>query len=89
MYILRFHQSKEKRKRVFSDWRCRILHKVTLCDTFYHYPCRISPFEVKVASLHTGLRSDYSTTSSNLNSQPDVLRSDLRAFDVNSSAPHL
>lgn len=52
------------------------------------HPFTISSFEVKVASLHRGLKSDYPIISTNLNSQSDVLRSDCRPSDVNQSVPH-
>lgn len=44
---------------------------------------RISPFEVKVASLHTGLWSYYPIISANLNNKSAVLRSDQIALHVN------
>lgn len=47
-----------------------------LLGTLLPFLVRISTFEVKVASLHKGQKSDYSIIRAILNSQPDVLRSE-------------
>lgn len=82
MHILWFQKRGNEVGFFLSDWSC---HKYSsamsqymtldLLGTFQlPRPFAISSFEVKVASLHTGLKSDYPIVSS----QSDVLRSDCR-----------
>lgn len=93
MHILWFRKERKRSLGFFlSDWSC---HKYSsamsqyvtfdLLGTFQlPHPFTIRSFEVKVASLHTGLKSDYPT----IDSQSDVSRSDCRPPDVNQSVPH-
>lgn len=92
MHILWFQKRGNEVGFFLSDWSC---HKYSsamsqymtldLLGTFQlPHPFTISSYEVKVASLHTSLKSDYPI----VNSQSDVLRSDCRPKDVNQSVPH-
>lgn len=76
IHTVRFQQRNTFSAGLFhSGWSMMKSHYVTfdLLGSFYlPLTFRISPFEVNVVSLHTGLRSDNSIIGTNLSSQPDV-----------------